>query len=101
MPKFKINCMVHNNGASTVSAHVGASLVNVNTGVEYFNTADDIKKDFPVGATPVVRFLNTELGPTGKYTLYIALWEGEKVIGMGVKYAVVVISDAVEKKKKK
>ena len=27
MPNFVINAMVHNNGAATVSAHVGASLV--------------------------------------------------------------------------
>ena len=92
--------MVHNNGTATVSAYVGASLVCVKTGVEYYNIADDIKKDFPVGATHVTRYLNTELGPAGKYDFYLALWEGGKVIGTGIKYAVVVISGAVEKKKK-
>ena len=101
MPKFKINCMVHNNGTATVSAHVGVSLVCVKTGVEYYNIADDIKKDFPVGTTPTSRYLNTELGPIGKYDLYVALWEGEVTIGMGIKYAGRVISNAVEKKKKK
>ena len=101
MPKFTINCMVHNNGAATVSAHVGASLVCAKTGVEYYNIADDIKKDFPVGVTHIVRYLNTELGPVGKYNLHIALWEGEKAIGKGIKYAGRVLSNAVEKKKKK
>jgi len=101
MPKFTINCMVHNNGTATVSAHVGASLVYRNSGAEYFNKADDIKKDFPVGVTHVVRYLNTELGPIGKYDLYIALWEGEKNIGQGIKYSNKMIPEAVEKKKKK
>ena len=100
MPKFTIWCMVNNTGTATVSAHVGASLVSNLNGVEYFNTADDIKKDFPVGKTPVKRYLNTELGNVGKYTLYVALWEGKKVIGTGIKYAVAIITDAVEKKKK-
>jgi len=101
MPKFTISCMIHNNGTATVSAHVGVSLVCVKTGAEYYNTADDIKKDFPVGATHVLRYLNTELGPVGKYNFHIALWEGEKTIGTGIKYAAAVITDAVEKKKKK
>ena len=100
MPKFTIWCMVNNTGTATVSAHVGASLMG-SDGIEYYNTADDIKKDFPVGKTSVKRFLNTGLGKVGKYTLYLALWEGEKTIGTGIKYAAAVITDAVEKKKKK
>ena len=44
MPKFSISCWVNNKGTATVSAHVGASLVNAIDGTEYFNTADDIKK---------------------------------------------------------
>ena len=99
MPKFTIWCMVNNTGTATVSAHVGASLMG-SDGIEYYNTADDIKKDFPPGKTSVKRYLNTELGKVGKYTLYLALWEGEKTIGTGTKYAAAVITDAVEKKKK-
>ena len=101
MPKFTIWCMVNNNGTTTVSAHLGASLVDAVSSIEYYNTADDIKKDFPPGKTSVKRYLNTELGNVGKYDLYVALWEGEKVIGTGTKYASVMISEAVEKKKKK
>jgi len=101
MPKFAISCWVENTGTATVSAHVGASLVNVDNNIEYYNTADDIKKDFPVGKTWVLRFLNTDLGNVGKYDFYIALWEGEKAIGTGIKYTYARISGAVEKRKKK
>ena len=83
-----------------MSAHVGASLVNANDGTEYYNTADDVKKNFKPGKTWVFRYLNSELGATGKYDFYIALWEGEKDIGIGKKYASVMIPGAVEKKKK-
>ena len=100
MPKFSISCWVNNKGTATVSAHVGASLVNANNGIEYYNIADDIKKNFNPGKTWVFRYLNTELGATGIYDLYIALWEGEKDIGTGIKYASVMIPGAVEKKKK-
>jgi len=100
MPKFSISCWVTNTGNTTVSAHVGASLVHANSGIEYYNTSDDITKDFPVGKTWVFRNLNTELGATGKYDFYLALWEGEKAIGTGTKYASVKMSEAVEKKKK-
>ena len=100
MPKFTIKCWVNNTGTATVSAHVGASLVCVANNKEYFNTADDIKKNFPVGKTWVVRYLNTKLGPTGKYDFYLALWEGGKAIGTGIKYTYARISGAVEKKKK-
>ena len=100
MPKFTIKVWVKNRGNTTVSAHVGASLVSAVTGQEYYNVADDIKKDFVPGDTFILRYLNTDLGPIGKYTLYVALWEGEKVIGTGIKYAHVEILKAVEKKKK-
>ena len=99
MPKFSISCWVNNKGTTTVSAHVGASLVNAINGIEYYNTADDIKKNFPIGKTWVLRYLNTDLGAIGKYDFYLALWEGEKAIGTGIKYASVKISGAVEKKK--
>jgi len=100
MTKFLMSCWVNNKGTATVSAHVGASLVNVNDGTEYFNTADDIKKKFKPGKTWVFRGLNTDLGAVGKYDFYLALWEGEKDIGTGIKYASVMIPGAVEKKKK-
>jgi len=101
MPKFSISCWVNNKGTTTVSAHVGASLVGATDAIEYYNTADDVKKNFNPGKTWVFRYLNTELGSVGKYDLYLALWEGEKAIGAGKKYASVMISGAVEKKKKK
>jgi len=101
MPKFTIKVWVKNKGNTTVSAHVGASLLSNVTGQEYYNVEDDIKKDFAPGDTFVIRYLNTDLGPVGKYTLYVALWEGEKAIGTGIKYAHVEIVNAVEKKKKK
>jgi len=100
MPKFTIKVWVKNKGNTTVSAHVGASLLSNVTGQEYYNVEDDIKKDFAPGDTFVIRYLNTDLGPVGKYTLYVALWEGEKAIGTGIKYAHVEIVNAVEKKKK-
>jgi len=74
--------------------------VNAINGIEYYNTADDIKKNFKPGKTWVYRNLNTELGAVGKYDFYLALWEGEKDIGTGIKYASVMIPGAVEKKKK-
>ena len=101
MPKFTIKVWVKNRGTSTVSAHLGASLVCDATGQEYYNVADDIKKDFAPGNTFVTRYLNTDLGPIGKYSLYLAIWEGEKTIGQGTKYAHAELIRAVEKKKKK
>ena len=101
MPKFTIKVWVKNKGTSTVSAHLGASLLSDVTGQEYYNINDDIKKDFAPGDIFMTRYLNTDLGPTGKYTLYVALWEGEKTIGHGIKYAQAVLTGAVEKKKKK
>ena len=67
MPKFVISCWVNNTGTTTVSAHVGASLVSVANNIEYYNVNDDIKKDFPPGKTWVKRYLNSDLGPIVKY----------------------------------
>jgi len=100
MPKFILRLRVTNNSGVSVSAHVGASLVGTQNQIEYYNTADDIKKLFPVGETVVQRYLNTDLGPLQKYDLIVALWEGEKPIGHGIKYAVFKVKNAVEKKKK-
>jgi len=101
MPKFTIKVKVTNNGSASVSAHVGASLVGASDHVEYFNTSEDVKYTFAVGDTSVIRYLTTDLGAYQKYYLYVALWEGEKLIGTGKKYAVAALPNAVEKKKKK
>ena len=100
MPKFTIKIRVTNNTGASVKAHVGASLVGTNWR-EFYNTADDVTRVFKPGKNEFVRYLNTNLGPYGKYNLVVALWEGEKPIGRGVKYATVTLKNAVEKKKKK
>ena len=100
MPKFTIKVVVTNNGNASVSAHVGASLVGASDHVEYFNTSEDIKRTFSIGDTSITRYLTTDLGAYQKYYLYVALWEGEKLIGTGKKYASAVVPNAVEKKKK-
>jgi len=100
MPKFTMRIRVTNNSGAPVSAHVGASLVGQKDGIEYYNTADDVKKLFSAGITDVVRYLNTDLGIIQKYDLVVALWEGEKVIGQGIRYADITVKNAVEKKKK-
>ena len=100
MPKFTMRIRVTNTSGAPVTAHVGASLVGQKDWVEYFNTSDDVKKTFSTGITDVVRYLNTDLGKNQKYNLIVALWEGEKLIGTGIKYAVVIMKNAVEKKKK-
>ena len=100
MPKFTMRIRVRNDTGIPVSAHVGASLVGQKDWVEYFNKADDVKKTFNTGITDVVRYLNTDLGAYQKYDLYVALWEGEKLIGTGIKYAEAIKRNAVEKKKK-
>ena len=99
MPKFTIRLRVTNKSGVPVKAHVGASLVGKDW-VEFYNTADDVTKTFNPGKNEFVRYLNTDLGPYGKYDLVVAVWEGEKSIGKGVKYATVTLKDAVEKKKK-
>ena len=100
MPKFLIKLFVSNNGTKSVTAHVGASLVGVSDHIEYFNTSEDYKHTFPVGSTIVYRKLTTDLGAYQKYDLYVALWEAEKAIGKGIKYAYAKKANAVEKKKK-
>ena len=100
MPKFILKLKVTNNSGVPVSAHVGASLVGTQDYAEYYNKAEDIKKLFPTGETVVQRYLTTDLGRNEKYDLIVALWEGEKTIGKGVKYADYTVKNAVEKKKK-
>ena len=100
MPKFTIRIRVTNKSGGPVKAHVGASLVGKDW-TEYYNTADDITKVFNAGKTEFVRYLNTDLGGYQKYDLVVALWEGEKLIGTGTKYASVKVLNVVEKKKEK
>ena len=99
MPKFTIRFRVTNKSGVPIKAHVGASLVGKDW-TEFYNTADDVTMIFNNGKNEFTRYLNTDLGPYGKYDLVIAVWEGEKPIGKGVKYATATIKDAVEKKKK-
>ena len=99
MPKFTIRIRVTNTSGVPVKAHVGASLVGKDwTG--FYNTADDVTMVFNNGKNEFVRYLNTDLGGYQKYDLVIAIWEGEKLIGTGIKYATVTLKNAVEKKKK-
>jgi len=100
MPKFTIRLRVTNKSGAPVKAHVGASLVGKDW-VEFYNTADDVTTTFKEGKTEFARYLNTDLGGYQKYDLVIAIWEGEKLIGTGIKYATATLKDAVEKKKKK
>jgi len=100
MPKFTIRVRVTNNSGAFVKVHIGASLVGQKDAAEYYNTSDDITKVLGLGRNEYARYLNTDLGKYGKYDLYVAVWEGEKPIGTGKKYAQVVLTNAVEKKKK-
>ena len=99
MPKFTIRLRVTNTTGVPVKAHVGASLVGKDW-AEFYNTADDVTMVFNNGKSEFTRYLNTDLGRYQKYDLVIAVWEGEKPIGHGVKYASFTMKDAVEKKKK-
>ena len=99
MPKFTIRIRVTNNTGVPVKAHVGASLVGKDW-VEFYNTADDVTKIFNQGKNEYTRYLNTDLGKYQKYDLVLVLWEGEKPIGTGIKYASLKIVNVVEKKKK-
>jgi len=101
MPKFTIRIRATNNSGFPVKVHVGASLVGQKDSVEYYNTSDDITEVLNLGKNEFVRYLNTDLGQAQKYDLYLVLWEGEKTIGKGKRYAQVVVTGAVEKKKKK
>ena len=99
MPKFTIRIRVTNKTGVSVKAHVGASLVGKDWN-EFYNTADDVTMTFNPGKNEFVRYLNTDLGRYQKYDLVVALWEGEKLIGTGTKYASLKLVNAVEKKKK-
>ena len=99
MPKFTIRLRVTNKSGVPVKAHVGASLVGKDW-VEFYNTADDVTMTFKQGKSEFVRYLNTDLGGYQKYDLVVVLWEGEKPIGHGIKYATLTVENAVEKKKK-
>ena len=99
MPRFTIRIRVTNKTGVSVKAHVGASLVGKDW-AEFYNTADDVTMTFKEGKSEFVRYLNTDLGGYQKYDLVVALWEGEKLIGTGIKYATVTLKNAVEKKKK-
>jgi len=100
MPKFTIRLRVTNKSGVPVKAHVGASLVGKDW-VEFYNKDDDVTMTFNPGKNEFARYLNTDLGGYQKYDLVVAIWEGEKLIGTGIKYATVTLKDAVEKKKKK
>ena len=99
MPKFTIRLRVSNYSGVPIKAHVGASLVGKDW-MEYYNTADDVTRVFNQGKNEFTRYLNTDLGKYQKYDLVIVVWEGEKPIGTGIKYASLRLVDAVEKKKK-
>ena len=73
MPTFTIKVVVTNKGTASVSAHVGASLVGASDHVKYFNTLDDVKDTFPIGETPITRYLNTNPGAYQKQYLYVVL----------------------------
>ena len=100
MPRFTIWVRATNNSGFAVKVHVGASLIGQREMTEYYNTSDDITKVLNPGKNEFVRYLNTNLGQAQKYDLYVVLWEGEKAIGQGKRYASVKVTDAVEKKKK-
>jgi len=101
MPKFTIRIRVTNNSGFAVKVHVGASLIGQRETTEYYNTSDDITTVLNPGKNEFARYLNTNLGQAQKYDLYVVLWEGEKTIGLGKKYAMAKVTGAVEKKKKK
>ena len=100
MPKFTIRLRVTNTSGAPVKAHVGASLVGKDW-AEFYNRADDVTRVFNNGKNEFARYLNTDLGGYQKYDLVVAIWEGEKPIGTGIKYASLKLVNAVEKKKKK
>ena len=99
MPRFVLRIRVTNNTGVPVKAHVGASLVGKDW-VEFYNTSEDVTRVFNLGKNEFARYLTTDLGKYQKYDLVLALWEGEKPIGHGIKYASLKLVNAVEKKKK-
>ena len=100
MPKFYIRLRATNNSGFPVKVHIGASLIGQKDSVEYYNTSDDITEVLNNGKNEFIRYLNTDLGKVQIYDLYLVLWEGEKTIGKGKRYAQAVVTGAVEKKKK-
>ena len=99
MPRFTIRIRVTNKTGVSVKAHVGASLVGKDW-AEFYNTSEDVTLVFNPGKNEFARYLTTDLGKYQKYNLVIAIWEAEKPIGHGIKYATVTLKNAVEKKKK-
>ena len=100
MPRFTIRVRVTNKSGAPVKVHIGASLIGQIETTEYYNTSDDITEVLNAGKNEYLRYLNTDLGRVQKYDLYVVVWEGEKPIGQGKRYAQVVVTNAVEKKKK-
>jgi len=100
MPQFTIRFRVTNNSGAPVKVHIGASLIGQIDAIEYYNTSDDITRVLNPGKNEDIRYLNTDLGRAQKYDLYLVVWEGEKTIGTGKRYAQVKVTGAVEKKKK-
>ena len=100
MPNFTIRVRVTNNSGVPVKVHIGASLIGQKDAVEYYNTSDDITRVLGLGRNEYTRYLHTDLGQAQKYDLYVVLWEGEKPIGQGRRYAQVKVSNAVEKKRR-
>jgi len=100
MPRFAIRIRVTNNTGVPVKAHVGASLVGKDW-AEFYNKSEDVTRVFNKGKSEFTRYITTDLGKYQKYDLVLALWEGEKPIGKGKKYASFKVVDAVEKRKKK
>ena len=100
MPQFTIRVRITNKSGVPVKVHIGASLIGQRDSVEYYNTSDDITRVLGLGKNEYTRYLNTDLGRVQKYDLYVVVWEGEKPIGQGRRYAEAVITGAVEKKKK-
>ena len=99
MPRFAIRIRVTNNSGVPIKAHVGASLVGKDW-AEFYNTSEDVTMVFNPGKNEFVRYLTTDLGKYQKYDLVLVLWEGEKPIGKGTRYASLKVVNAVEKKKK-
>ena len=101
MPNFMIRLRATNNSGFPVKVHIGASLIGQKDSIEYYNTSDDITRVLNMGKNEYIRYLRTDLGLAQKYDFYLVLWEGEKTIGLGKRYAEAKVSNAVEKKKKK
>jgi len=100
MPKFTIRIRVTNNSGVPVKVHIGASLIGQRIKTEYYNASEDITRVIYPGRHEYTRYITSDLGPAQKYDLYLVLWEGEKTIGHGKRYAQAKVLSVVEKKKK-